>query len=69
MGTWRITIEGHGIHHNGRQDDANEMAGVFVGELLAAGHGVSLAKFDLTLPPGEDLLATAPAVTSSTAPG
>jgi hypothetical protein len=65
MGTWRIVVEGHGIHHNGRQDDANEMAAVFVGELLANGHGVASATFELTNPaPADDLLAAAPHVES-----
>ncbi|HET7234524.1 MAG TPA: hypothetical protein VFJ16_31215 [Longimicrobium sp.] len=48
MGTWRIVVEGHGCHHNDRQGDANEMAAVFVGELRAAGHGVTSATFELT---------------------
>jgi len=63
MGTWTITIEGHGIHHNGRQDDAEVMASVFVGELLAAGHGVSQAKLVLT-GGTTDVLVAAPSVTT-----
>ncbi len=63
MGAWAITIRGHGIHHNGRQDDAEAMAAVFVGELFAAGHEVYTAEFVLT---GDttDLVATAPQVAS-----
>jgi hypothetical protein len=38
MGHWRITVEGHGIHHNSRPDDANEIAKKFVQDLRAAGH-------------------------------
>lgn len=26
MGTWRIVVEGQGIHHNGREDDADQIA-------------------------------------------
>lgn len=47
MGNWRIVVEGHGIHHNERQDDANAMTEVFVGELRAAGHEVTSATFEL----------------------
>ena len=63
MGTWAITVEGHGIHHNGRQDDAEAMAAVFVGELRAAGHEVSRAEFVLT-GGTTDVLASAPEVAS-----
>lgn len=64
MGNWKISITGHGIHHNGRQDDAETMAAVFIGELLAAGHEVSAAEFILT---GEftDLKAVAPPVSGT----
>jgi hypothetical protein len=47
MGHWTITIVGHGIHDNGRQDDADQMAAAFVGELRAAGHEVTDAGFSL----------------------
>lgn len=47
MGAWTITIHGEGIHDNGRQDDADQMAAVFVGELEAAGHTVTDCDFSL----------------------
>jgi hypothetical protein len=45
MGNWHIAIRGLGIHHNGVQSDANEMAKVFVAALKAAGHQVLGATF------------------------
>lgn len=45
MGQWVMHIEGHGIHDNGRPDDADAMLREFVGKLREAGHqlgGVSL---------------------------
>jgi hypothetical protein len=65
MGTWQIVITGHGIHHNGRQDDAETMAAVFVGELRAAGHEVNGASFVLTSM-DTDLLPLVPAVENET---
>lgn len=47
MGNWTITIKGHGIHDNGRQDDADAMAAVLVSELRAAGHDVAACTFSL----------------------
>lgn len=47
MGNWSILIRGHGIHDNKRQDDADQMAAVFVGELKAAGHEVTECTFAL----------------------
>lgn len=38
MGTWTITIEGHGINHNGTPKDADEMAKAFVAALRQSGH-------------------------------
>ncbi len=40
MGNWNITVRGIGIHHNGRPDDAEAMAKVFVQSLKAAGHQI-----------------------------
>ena len=40
MGQWAITIHGHGIHDNGREDDAEVMTKKFVEELGAKGHYV-----------------------------
>lgn len=49
MGTWRITIEGHGCHHNNdRKIDADLAAKDFVKELLIQGHEIKKAEFDLT---------------------
>lgn len=48
MGTWRITVEGHGIHHNNRVDDADAMAKTFVKTLKAAGHQIFRADLKLT---------------------
>lgn len=48
MGNWNITIKGHGIHHNGRPDDADALARAFVKTLREKGHDVSAASFELT---------------------
>jgi hypothetical protein len=70
MGNWRITIEGHGAHHNGRQDDADTMAATFVGELRAANHQVDAASMVLTNDPATvraqttDLLPLVPEIDS-----
>lgn len=55
MGNWNITIEGHGIHHNNRDDDANAMAAEFVKDLKAKGHDITSAKFQLVSPVADDL--------------
>jgi hypothetical protein len=44
MGNWHISIKGVGIHHNGRKDDAEQMAADFVDELKKAGHSVTHAE-------------------------
>lgn len=44
MGQWSIHIEGHGIHDNGRDDDADAMLERFCAE-LAAHHQVRSATF------------------------
>lgn len=48
MGNWKITIHGHGIHHNKRPDDADVIARVFAGQLQAAGHQLDKAELQLT---------------------
>jgi hypothetical protein len=55
VGNWRITIEGHGTHHNGKDDDANAIAARAVKELKAAGHAVTKQEFAVAsrLGPGE----------------
>ncbi len=45
MGQWNISIQGHGIHDNGVENDAEVMTKKFVDELTAAGHHVSSAHF------------------------
>lgn len=45
MGQWVMHIEGHGLHDNGRPDDADVLLKEFVEKLRAAGQslgGVSL---------------------------
>lgn len=48
MGNWEIAIRGRGIHHNGRENDAEVMAKMFVEDLLAEGHAIERATFSLT---------------------
>lgn len=33
MGQWTLVVHGHGIHDNGREDDADKIAERFVAEL------------------------------------
>jgi len=33
MGEWSVTVQGHGIHDNGRPDDADAIIGRFLEEL------------------------------------
>lgn len=47
MGNWKIEIEGCGIHHNNRPDDAEQMAADFVAQLRAKGHTIQRAKLTL----------------------
>ncbi len=44
MGEWTIVIQGHGIHDNGREDDADAITKRFVDE-LAKHHGITAAHF------------------------
>ncbi len=37
MGEWTIVIQGHGIHDNGRADDADAICARFVEELRKSG--------------------------------
>ena len=37
MGQWTIVINGHGIHDNGRDDDADAICARFVDELRRSG--------------------------------
>lgn len=45
MGNWVMHVEGHGIHDNGREDDADSMLKEFAGSLRAAGHEVHAVSF------------------------
>lgn len=45
MGQWTITIEGHGIHDNGKNEDADVLAKEFVDKLESYGHQVHHASF------------------------
>lgn len=45
MGQWNMSIQGHGIHDNGLENDAEVMLERFVDELRAAGHSVSSVHF------------------------
>ena len=36
MGQWTITITGHGIHDNGREDDADAICQRFIDELAGS---------------------------------
>ena len=44
MGQWTIVIHGHGIHDNGRDDDADAICRRFVDELARSGE-VQSAQF------------------------
>jgi hypothetical protein len=44
MGQWSMHIEGHGIHDNGRDDDADAMLKEFVAR-LGQYHEISAATF------------------------
>lgn len=43
MGHWTIHVEGHGIHDNGREDDADARLKEFTERLAADGHEVHSA--------------------------
>lgn len=45
MGEWTIVIQGHGIHDNGREDDADALCQRFVEELAAKGQHLQSASF------------------------
>lgn len=60
MGEWAMVVHGHGIHDNGREDDAESLLRDFVGQLALAGHEVQSAVFTVGgtrhLPPKKDTL-------------
>jgi hypothetical protein len=45
MGNWAIHVEGHGIHDNKIENDADTLLADFVKKLRDAGHVVSSASF------------------------
>ena len=45
MGSWTATVSGHGIHDNGRDDDADALFDKFVKDLEKSGHTVKVATF------------------------
>jgi hypothetical protein len=47
MGTWVMHIEGHGIHDNGREDDADAMLKEFASKLAVVGHEIRVVTFTL----------------------
>lgn len=54
MGNWVLHVEGHGIHDNGREDDADAMFWKFVKELKEV-HEISSAT--MTVGAKKDMLA------------
>lgn len=40
MGNWHIAIDGHGVHDNGLDHDAEQRLKEFVHQLLADGHQI-----------------------------
>jgi len=60
MGSWIIEVEGHGCHHNKREDiDADLAFKDFVERLKTQGHTLKRATFSLT-GQQDDMLATSP---------
>lgn len=45
MGNWVMHIEGHGIHDNGKEEDADSMLRDFASSLRRAGHDVHAVSF------------------------
>lgn len=45
MGNWVMHVEGHGIHDNGKTEDADAMLRDFAAKLRLAGHDVHLVSF------------------------
>jgi hypothetical protein len=56
MGSWRITVEGVGCHHNKDEKiDADLATREFVAKLKAQGHSLKKAQFALTNYTGEEI--------------
>lgn len=45
MGQWTLLIEGHGIHDNQREDDADRISAAALGALRDAGQEIEHATF------------------------
>lgn len=45
MGNWSMHVEGHGVHDNGRDTDADSMLRDFAGQLRIKGHEVHAVSF------------------------
>jgi len=54
MGHYRIVVEGHGVHDNGRADDADNQAVRFRDHLRMLGHDVTYVGFGLVTEPAKD---------------
>ena len=50
MGYWKMTIDGHGIHDNGKEDDADAMLQDFLDKLSEAGHEELAGRFEIVAP-------------------
>lgn len=56
MGSWQISVKGHGCHHNNREDiDADLATREFVEKLKKQGHQIKEATFTLTASDDEDM--------------
>lgn len=45
MGSWTMHLDGHGVHDNGHEGDADSLLEDFITKLRAAGHVVNRASF------------------------
>lgn len=43
MGSWSLSIHGHGIHDNGKEEDVDQLLEKFIQELKDAGHQLDAA--------------------------
>ena len=56
MGSWSLTIHGHGIHDNGKEGDIDKLAEQFINDLKAKG-GHVIDAVHLTVGSGRKYLA------------
>jgi len=45
MGNWAVTIHGHGVHDNGKDEDAEHQVSKFVSQLRESGQQVHAVRF------------------------